>query len=81
MRFDSSNVFLIVQDVLVSVACVTAPLFTHQKEKGGKSTGTVTTSANTKLSRERATRTPGSIGFRQPIRTKVLSYHGNFTGA
>lgn len=79
MRCDSSNVFLIVQDVLVSVACVTAPLFTHQKEARAQARSRLPQTQ--KLPRERATRTPGSIGFRQPIRTKVLSYHGNFTGA
>lgn len=78
VRLDSSLMITMPsdQDVLVSIA---APLFTHQKE--ARTQAKSRHPQTEKLSRERAKRQPGSIGFRQPIRTKVLSYHGNFTGA
>lgn len=65
MRFDSSNVFLIVQDVLVSVACVTAPLFTHQKEARAQA-------------RSRHPQTQNCRGSAQPGRQAVLAFDSQF---
>lgn len=82
-RFDSNDcsVFLIVQDILIPSVFLTAPLFAHQKEAStqARPRHPQTTVKKGHGSAQRGSQ--GSINFRQPIWTKVLSYHGNFTGA